>query len=420
MRSKYICTLDLGSSKFTCCLAKLRKNGSVEGLFLESIPSLGMKRGRVIDIQGVSNTIDRLLKMMKVKSGVNIRDLYINVYGQDVTTTHSRTVIPLAEKRNKMITTSDIQRVTEEARLLGASLDEEIIQMMPFSFSVDDQDNIVNPCGLYGRKLGIDLFIISVKTAFLQGINRLINRLNYEIKHLFLSGLATSKVILREDLLKGGFYILCDIGADLSEITIFQNAVLQHVDTIGLGGNDLTEALRQAFKIPFELAEEIKCSYAYIIDPAAIREDKEVIIKKDDYYKVISQRKICEVITKQARSICHSIKEKIGSRLSDQTPVNKIFVAGRTVLVDGFIEMMEETLNIPTKLAASQHLPFVYEKKSPITSSLPQLLNYATSLGLLAQAIELHKKNKVLSVSRSKNLFSKVINHAKDLFQEYF
>ena len=420
MRSNYICTLDLGSSKFSCCLAKLRKNGSVESLFLESIPSLGMKRGRIVDIQGVSNSVDRLLSRMKAKSGVNIRDLCINVYGQDVTTTHSKTVIPLAEKRNKLITTSDIQRVTEEARLLGVSLDEEIIQMMPFSFSVDDQGNIANPYGLYGRKLGVDLFIISVKMAFLQGINRLINRLNYEIKHLFLSGLATSKVILRKDLLKGGFYILCDIGADLTEITIFHNAVLQQVDTIGRGGNDLTAALQRVFKIPFELAEEIKCSYAYIIDPAAIREDKEVIIKKDDYYKVISQRKICEVITEETQSICHSIKEKIGSRLSAQIPINKIFVAGRAVLVDGFIEMMEETLNVPTKLAASQQLPFVYEKKSPLASSLPQLLNYATCLGLLTQAIELHKKNKLSSVSHSKNFISKVINHAKDLFQEYF
>ena len=420
MGAKYICTLDLGSSKFACCLAKLNRNGSLQDLFLESVPAGGMKRGRITDIQEVSNAIDALLKKVKAKSGVQIRDLCINVYGQDVVTNHSRTVIPLAEKRNKLITASDIRRVSEEARLLGINLDDEIIQMMPFCFSVDGQDNIANPLGLYGRKLGIDLFIISVKTAFLQGMSRLVNRLNYEIKHLFLSGLATSKVILKENFLQDGTYILCDIGADLTEITVFKNAILQHVETLSLGGNDLTEELARVFKIPFELAEEIKRSYAYIIDPAAIKDDKEVIIKKDDYYKVISQRKICQVITQKTNSICAEIKEKIENWRGDQAVINKIFVSGRTVLIDGFLETMEHTLAIPTKLAAGQEFRFSWKGKAEITSSPPKLLNYATVLGLLTEAMESEKKNKLFSVLHSKNLILKMVNYTRDLFEEYF
>ena len=244
---------------------------------------------------------------------------------------------------------------------------------------------------------------------------------HYEIKHLFLSGLATSKIILKEEVLKNGLFVLCDIGADLSEITIFKDAVLQHVETLPLGGNDLTQELARVLKIPFELAEEIKRSYAYIIDPAAIKDDKEVIIKKADYYKVISQRKICEVITAKTKSICQSIKEKVQGQLPpDKVTVDKIFVSGRAVLIDGFLEMIEETLAVPTKLAAGKEFSFDWRKKAEITSSPAKLLNYATALGLLTEAMELEKKNKIFSTLHSKNLILRIVNHARDLFQEYF
>lgn len=420
MSSNYICALDLGSSKIACSLAKLKRHDSIESLFLDSIPSKGIRRGRIVDSQDAADSIDKLLKIMKQRSGINIHFVCINICSHDVSAKHSSTVISLAERGSKLITPSDLRRVREEASILGTELEEEIIQAIPFSYNVDGRDNITNPLGLYGRKLGIDLFIISVNTGYLQGIHRLLNRLGYEIKHLFLSGLATSKVILDEDSLRDGLYVFCDIGADLTEIVIFENAVLQHIETLSFGGDDLTQEIAGAFKIPFELAEEIKCTYARVAESDQITADKEVMIKKDDYYRAIPQRKVCEVITYKARSFCSRINDKLNQLITRDKVISKIFVGGRTVLVDGFLETMESMVGIPIDMTNSCRSPFLSNTKLDSVSSVPLFLNYATSLGILCEAIEHSKGSRFPSLAPSKNLALSIIDWIKEIYQEYF
>jgi cell division protein FtsA len=308
----------------------------------------------------------------------------------------------------------------EEARILGSSLEEEIIQTIPFSYTVDDRENITNPLGLYGHKLGVDLFLISVKSSYLQSIERLFNRLGYEIKHLFLSGLSTSRVVLNKDSIKNGLYIFCDIGADLTEIVVLEDAVLKHIDTMSLGGDDLTEEIAQSFKIPFELAEEIKRSLAYIVDEERPQEDKEVMIKKDGYYKPISQAKIREAMVLKTELICRSIKERLDKIVAKDKAISGIFVGGRTVLIGGFLEIMETILGVPVKMITGSQLPSVFEKRIDTVSSIPQFLNYATSLGILYEAMELSKEKEVFSPSYPKNFIAKTISRFKEIYQEYF
>ncbi len=415
MRNNYICALDLGSSKIVCSLAKKRGN-SIDELFLESVPSRGIKRGRIVDTQEVSQSIEKILKVMKAKSGINVRSLCLNIYGQEVSARHSRTVIPLAQKRNKIITPSDIRRVKEEARLLGSDLENEVIQTIPFSYSIDERDNIKDPLGLYGHKLGIDLFIISVKAGYLQSLNRILNRLGYEIKHLFLSGLATSNFILSNGPLRQGLCVFCDIGADLTELVIFENTIFQNIETLPIGGDDITQGIANVFKIPFQLAQDLKHSYGRIAESARMNQNKEVMVKKDGFYKVILQREIGEVITNKAKSMCSSIKDKLDN-LTQKKTINKIFVGGRTILVDGFLELMETTLNIPIKMATNSPHSFLINQN--FISSVPHFLNYATSLGILYEAIELSKATKATNLA-SKNLIFKIISRVKEIYQEYF
>lgn len=420
MRNSYICALDLGSSKIACALAKFNKKNHIEDLMLESVATRGIKMGKVVDIQETSNSVEHLLKIVKERSGINVRSVYINIYGKDITTKHSRTVIPLAERGNKVITYSDVRRVTEEARILGSSFEEEILQDIPFIYVIDDQEYINSPIGLYGHKLGVDLLLILVKTSCIHGIHRLFNQLGYEIKHLFLSGLATSRIVLSEDLLKNGLYVFCDIGSDLTEIIVFENAILKHIETLSFGGDDLTGEIIRAFKIPFELAEGIKKSCAHVTESGQPGEDKEVMIKSDGYYKSISQIKICQIVTSKADWICRSIKDKLDKITTDSGGINSIFVSGRTILMDGFLEKMETIMGCPVKMATNCRSTLLPNKRLDIISSVPQFLNYVTSLGIVYEAMGLSLRKKVSLGAFTGNIFNRTFNRIKEIYQEYF
>lgn len=417
MLKNYICALDIGSSKISACVAEVRKK-SITNIFFESAPLKSIKRGTIVDSIGLSGSISRLLKNLKAKSGINIKFIYTDLSGQDITTKHSRAIIPLAERGNKVITLSDIQKVNEQGRILGSSLEEEIIHRIPYSYTVDSSANIVNPLGLYSHRLEVDLYLVCGKLSSIQTLTRVVNQAGFEIKDLYFTGLATSKAICNEEL-KEGVNILCDIGSDITELLIFKDGRLKGIEILALGGGDLTLEISQGLNIPFDLAEDVKRSYASIGDYTRITEDKEILVKKSNFYKPIKQRWVCELTTSKTMSICNTIKDTV-QNLVPTDKINNFITSGRTVLLEGFIEMLENSLGISVRLARIMNPEIISLVSKHPDLSGQKYLSYITALGIICQAVSDEQPQLISSYQPIHNPLVKAINKVKEIYQEYF
>ncbi|MBM3243324.1 MAG: cell division protein FtsA [Candidatus Omnitrophica bacterium] len=416
LSSDYICALDIGSSKIALTLAQIKK-GRLANLFFESMPINAVKEGVIVDSASLTSAIGKALKTLKSKSQVNIKVVSVNISGQDIITKHSRAIIPLAERGNKVITASDIQFVNEQARILGSSLEDEIIHLIPQGYNIDSKNNILNPAGLYSHKLEVDLYLVCAKLSCVQSISRVINQAGYEIKDLFFSGLATSKAVFSSHF-KDGINILCDVGSDTVEILIFKDGLLKDIEVIKLGGSNITRDLSEAIKVPLDLAEDIKRSYGVIGNPLDIKEDKEILVKKSQFYKPIKQRLVCEVITDSVDRICIQIKDSVEKKVA-LYELNSFVIVGRTMLLEGFIEHMEKALNLPVKLGRITNLEIVSLIRENSELSGQKYLRYITSLGMVSEA--LNRPLGILPLRQpAKNLLSKAFNRVKEVYQEYF
>lgn len=417
MLSNYICALDIGSSKVTAVLAEIRKKKLVN-FFLDSVPIKSVKEGVIVDSAGLSSSITKILKGLKNKSGINIKFLSVNISGQDIITKHSSAIIPLAERGNKVITLSDMHLVNEQARILGSSLEDEIIHMIPLGYTIDSKSNIVNPLGLYSHKLEVDLYLLCAKLSSVQSLSRVINQSGYEIKDLSFSGIATSKAVFNPQF-REGVSILCDLGSDTTEILIFRGGLLKDIEILRLGGRDLTKGLSDALKIPEDLAEDIKRSYGVIGNPLDIGEDKEILVKKSEFYKPIKQRLVCEILTNSANKACMQIKDALEKKIA-LYEVNNFIIVGRTMLLDGFIENFERILNLPVKLGRLTNLEIISLIMENSELSGHKYLKYLTSLGLICEALE-KKPLGILPLHQpAKNFILKAYNKIKEVYQEYF
>ncbi|MEK6727209.1 MAG: cell division protein FtsA [Candidatus Omnitrophota bacterium] len=415
--NSYICALDIGSSKIAACVAEIKKK-RINRIFFEALPSKSVKKGQIGDSIDLVGSVTKVIKNLKVKSGIKIKFVNTNISGQDIITKHSRAIVPLAERGNKMITVSDMQRANEEARILGSSLDEEVVHMMPSGYTIDSKGNIINPLGLYSHRLEVDLYLVCAKLSSVQSLSRVINQSGYEIKDLFFSGLATSRAVFDRSL-KEGLNLFCDIGADTTELLVFRNGVLKEIDILQIGGDDLTAQLQDALKIPFDLAEDIKRSYGLIGEPGEILEDKEILVKKTNLYKPIRQRLVVEIVTSKAKLICSQIKDAVEKKVSCYE-VDNFVIVGRTALLEGFIERLENTLAIPVRLgriADPEILSFAKEE-SELTAQ--KYLTYLTCLGMILESMQ-DKSTPILPNQKPvKNCIKKAIARFKEAYQEYF
>lgn len=417
MLNNYICALDIGSSKIAACVAQFKKK-RLANIYFECLPVKGMREGVVVDSIGLIGSVGKVLKNLKNKSGINIKFVSVNISGQDIVTKRSRAIIPLAERGNKVITVSDMQRANEQARVLGSSLEDEIIHMIPSSYSIDSKSNISNPLGLYSHRLEVELYLVCGKLSSVQSLARVINQSGYEIKDLFFSGLATSKAVFAQSS-KDGLNLFCDIGSDTTEILVFKDGLLKDIQVLPFGGDGLTQDLSDELKINFDLAEDIKRSYGMIGGLNEIGLDKEILVKKSEFYKPIKQRTVAEITTSSAKAICAKIKEAIESKVS-LYEVNNFIVTGRTILIEGFIESLENTLVIPVKLGRLTNLEIISLVKENDELSGQKYLTYLTCLGMLCEAMD-SKPLGILPLHQpAKNLFLKTINRVKEVYQEYF
>lgn len=417
MPSNYICALDIGSEKLAGVVVELKK-GRVNKIFFDTLASKGVRRGIITDSIALVDCISSLISSLRDKSGIKIKFLSTNISGEDIVTKHSRSIMPLAERGNKVITRSDIERAREEARILGSNLEEEIIYSVPSSFSIDSNNNIVNPLGLYSHRLEADLYLVCAKLSSVQSISRAINQAGLEMRDLFFSGLATSRAVFDRGF-KEGLNLFCDIGSDITELLIFEDGTLKDIEILPIGGDNFTNRLADTLKITFDLAEDIKRSYGMIGDFDRIGEDKEILVKKSDFYKPIKQRMVSEIITSEAEQIFTRIKDAVEKKVSCYQ-VNNFVVAGRTVLLEGFIESLENTLAIPVRLSRIANPRIVSLQKEYSDLSGQKFLTYLTCLGIVCQTLE-DRKTGILSVHQpAKNLIQNTFNRVKEIYQEYF
>ncbi len=417
MLNDYVCALDIGSSKIAGVLARV-KNNKITNIYLDTFPIRSVKKGVVVDSVALIGSVTKILKNLRQVSGIKVRSVTVNISGQDIVTRHSKAVIPLVDRGNKVVTLSDMHKVTEQARILGSSLEDEIIHTIPLNYSTDSKLQILNPLGLYSHRLEVDLYLVCARLSSVQTINRIVSQAGYEVKDVYFSGIATSKAVFGS-YSRDGLNVICDIGSDTTEILFFREGLLSDIQILSFGGNNMTERISEALKIPLELSEDIKRSYGYIGNPDDIAQDKEILVKKGETYSPIKQRFFCEILNSYAGEMCAGIKDAV-EKSSPLYQINNFIVTGRSLLLDGFIEKLESVFGSPVKLGRITNLELISLIKENIELSGQKHLNYITALGMVLKSLE-ESPVGILPLHRpAKNLFLKTYYKIKDVYQEYF
>lgn len=418
---RYICGIDIGSSKIAACLGYF-KGRELTNLWWDSVTAVGLKRGQLQDVQGLTSAISQLLKKLKAKSGIKIKSVYLGFASQNIVTKHSQAVIPLVERGSKLVTKKDLRNVTQQAQILGSHLEDEILHAEPSSYTVDNENEVINPLGLYGHQLKVDLYLICAKSSYVNTIIEMINRLGFKLNDLTLSGLAVSQAVFNSKKPEG-LNVLCDVGKDNTQVLIFNDRRLVHYQIITSGGDDLTTSLSQELNLSYSLAEEVKVSYGRIQNKGDAQ-DKEIIIKKDNSYFTLSQNLVIQVLSRASNQIANSIRDAVRPHLLAISSLSfpdktTLYVSGRTVCLDGFLELLEAVIGMPVKLAKVDNPSLLVPLMRHRILSGEPILNYLTCLGLIAKAIKPSYKRSV-ALSGFRDLLSYISGRIKEIYREYF
>ena len=269
----YIVGLDIGTTKIACFVGEKVENGKIVIRGYGKTESTGVKRGMVVNIEETVNAIRRAVDQASEQSNVDIKTVNVGIAGHHIRSVQHRGVL-MRDNPNVEITEEEIDKLRQDVFKLGMTPGEEIIDVIPQEYIVDDEMGIRHPKGMLGSKLEANFHVIIGQVAAARNIITCIKQAGLEMDHMILEPIASAEAVLGEDEKEAGV-ALVDIGGGTTDIAIFYDNIIYHTAVIPFGGNVITEDIRQGCSIIKKHAEEIKVKFGSAV--ASENRDDEVV-----------------------------------------------------------------------------------------------------------------------------------------------
>ena len=406
LKDKLYCGLDIGANKLKVGLVQL-KDGEPEILGAYEHPVHGFKDSCVHDLNQFSECIHQVMTELAAKTGVHVKDIEVGLDGNLVKIRKTSAAIPLVDRGNKVIAAGDVRKLNKQARLLGVKMEEEVLHEMPQTYLIDDINAAANPVGLYGRKLAVQSLMVVSDVDKAKNIIKSINHAGYEVRHIFFGSYACSHLLLTPDQRRNGC-VLIDIGATVTSILVFHEGIIKYVHAIPIGGQQLTKDIALRLKLNFELAEEIKRSYATAVSSQI--QEEEVLVKRDNAYIPIKHGEIYQAISDRLDSLIGQIDDSIRASNLYEYVGSGIRITGGGALLPGLIERIEEKTRLEVSLAQIQQLT---------PRNVSNAAVFATAVSCAHRGWQFQDQGQ-MTAQQHVDWGRRLINKVKELYFEYF
>ncbi|MCB9812798.1 MAG: cell division protein FtsA [Pseudomonadales bacterium] len=256
-QNRIIAAIDVGTDKCVSLIASIEEpTQTLRVMGVSAVPSKGMKRSQIIDLEKVLETITESLDGAERMAGLEVKSAYVSISGTHISSQNSKGVVAVASP-NKEIIPDDVDRVIEAARAVSLSSEREIIHVVPKDFRVDSQTGIKDPIGMTGVRLESEAHIITGLSTALKNMEKCINDLGINVDAFVFSGLASADVVISETEKELGVAIL-DIGAGSSSLCVYVDGSLEYSSSLPVGARHITQDIALGCKISLDTAEKVK------------------------------------------------------------------------------------------------------------------------------------------------------------------
>jgi len=378
--------LDIGTTKI--CVTVGRRSGSnkIEVLGGGKAESAGVNRGVVANIHKTVSSIREAVSGAEGQSNVDIKVVNVGIAGQHIKSIQHRGIFTKGD--DDEINHNDIERLISDMYKLVLPPGEEIIHVLPQEFTIDNEPGIKEPVGMAGRRIEANFHIISGRATDIKNIKKCVDNSDLEISSLVLEPVASSEAVLDEEEKMAGV-VLVDIGGGTTDVAIFHEGIIRHTAVIPLGGNIVTEDIRQGCAVLRNQAEQLKVRYGSAL--ADENKENEVICVpgiRGREAKEISVKNLAFIIQARMEEIIEHVYYEIKSSGYEDKLIAGIVITGGGAQLKHLVQLVEYITGIECRIGYPNEYLAKTEMLSKQTFEEMKSPMYATSIGLLMKGIQ--------------------------------
>ncbi len=380
--SPIVAALDIGTTKIGAIIARKNENGRIEVLGIGKADSNGVMRGVISNIDKTVDAIKLAVNEAKKKAGVEVKKVYVGIAGQHIKSLQHRGYL-MRDHDQDEISQADIERLISDMHKMVLPPGDKIIHVLPQEFILDDEEGIIDPIGMSGVRLEADFHIITGQIAAIKNIERCVEKAGLEIAEVMLEPIASAAAVLNKEEVDAGV-ALVDIGGGTTDVAIFHEGIIRHTAVIPLGGNIVTEDIREGCMVMKEQAEKLKVKFGNAI--AAEAQDNAIVSipgLRNREPKEISLKNLAFVIQARMEEILEHVYYEIRRSGFEGKLIGGVVVTGGGARLRNLQHLSEYIAGFDTRVG----LPTEHLQSASNISELNDPL-YATGVGLVIKALE--------------------------------
>src|SRR5215475_4667817 len=375
-RGNVITVLDVGSAK-TVALISEATDGGLKYRGHGVAESRGSRKGIIVELDKAVQSIHKAVEEAEKLAGVQVGNAVISVAGSHIKGVTSRGGITLGS-RPRDVAREDIRAAVEKARSVTLPEDREVLHLLPQEFILDEQAGLRDPAGMVGRRLEINLHMVTASASATQNVVTAANRAGLHVDNVVYEALVSADSTLRADEKELGV-CLADIGAGSTDMIVYADGMVAHTGVVPVGGDHFTNDIAVGLRTPLVAAEKLKKTFGHTIS-SKVAEGNEIEVPAvgERPSRLMPQRFMAEILEPRATELCELMRDHL-----KQAGVLELCAAGMVLTgggsrMEGLAELCQQTLDRPIRLPSP----------APLSDMPPQLAEpeFATVVGLAMYA----------------------------------
>ena len=367
-KNQYIVALEIGSSKIVGAIAEKTSAGYLSVKHLQEEKHLNSVRyGIVQNVENIKSSINHILHTLEGMIDGRITQVYLGISGRSLHSIVSE--VNRSVGTTESITRELIDRIIHEATSTPIK-NHDTVDIVPRAYYVDKVET-PNPVGQFGSSIKIKVNLIVAKPALKLNLNRLMT-FGIPAKDYIVTPLAVAEQILSESDRELGC-MLVDMGAETTTVSIYKNKALIFLNTLPLGGRNLTRDVMNGMNVLEETAENVKKNINNPLDPSNVSNVR---------IEGVDAREAANYISARTGEIIANINQQLADAGVTSNDIQSIVLIGGGAHLGGLQQKMEETIKIKVRMGQN---PLSIN----ILNSNINRMEYIEVFALLAQAAEM-------------------------------
>ena len=377
-RGSTIAAIDIGTTKICCFIARVEAEPRITGIGHQI--ARGVRAGTIIDLEAAGDSIRSAVHAAEEMAGETIDRAIVNLSGGYAASRLVKAEIAIGSRE---ISDGDMRQVLERGYAMRDAPDRQVVHSIPVGFSIDDSRGILDPRGMLGDRLGVNMHIVTAAMASVRNHTAALGRSHLETEALVVSPYADGLACLVEDERDLGITVV-DMGGGTTTIGVFFGGNLIFADAVPVGGSHVTNDIARGLSTPLAHAERMKALFGSAI--SSTLDERETIAvtpigeEEDGHVNHVPKSLLVSIIAPRLEETFELVRNRLDASGCDQMAGRRVVLTGGACQLHGARELAGLILDKQVRIGRPQGIKGLAEAThGPAFSTAAGLLHFAIS-----------------------------------------